>query len=97
VNYSFHPEAESEFFQAIDFYQECGEGLGLEFSREIFSAIKRIVTFPRAWSPFSNRSRRCLVKRFPYGIIYRISQDEIIIFAVMQLNREPGYWEKRVK
>ena len=97
MNYSFHPEAEIEFFEAIDYYEDCGDGIGLEFSREIFAAIKRIVNFPRAWPPFSNRSRRCLVKRFPYGIVYRIVQDEIIIFAVMQLNRKPGYWEERIK
>lgn len=47
MNYSFHPEAEIEFFEAIDCYEDCGEGLGLEFSREIFAAIKRIVNFPQ--------------------------------------------------
>lgn len=24
-------------------------------------------------------------------------EDEIFIIAVMQLNREPGYWNKRIK
>ena len=97
MNYSFHPEAEIEFFEAIDYYEDCGEGLGLEFSREIFATIKRIIRFPMAWSQYSFNSRRCLLKRFPFGIVYRIVQDEIIIFAVMQSNREPDYWKNRVK
>ena len=97
MNYSFHPDAETEFFEAIDYYEDCDEGLGLEFSREIFATIKRVVHFPLAWPPLSNRSRRCLCKRFPYGIVYRIAVEEIVIYAVMQLNREPGYWENRVK
>lgn len=96
MNYSFHPEAEIEFFAAIDYYEECSEGLGLEFSQEIFAAIKRIANFPMAWSQYSANSRRCLVKRFPYGIVYRIVQDEVIIFAIMQLNREPDYWKTRL-
>jgi len=38
--------------------------------------------------------RRCLVHRFPYGIIYAIENDTIYIAAVMHLRREPGYWER---
>lgn len=96
MNFSFHHEAEIEFFEAIEYYEDRSEGLGLEFSREIYAAIKRIVNFPLAWSQFSNRSRRCIVNRFPYAIIYQIVNDEIVIFAVTQLNREPGYWKSRI-
>ena len=39
--------------------------------------------------------RRCLTNRFPYGIIYYEKDDEIIILAVMQLNRKPDYWKDR--
>ena len=34
---------------------------------------------------------------FPYGVIYQIIEDEVIIIAIMQLNREPDYWKKRIK
>ena len=94
---SFHPEAKEEFFEPINYYEECQEGLGLEFAREIYSTIQRINHFPEAWSKMSENTRRCLVNRFPYGVIYSITGDEIIILAVMQLNREPGYWKKRLK
>lgn len=97
MKYSFHPEAKIEFFEAINYFEECSQGLGLDFSREIFSAIQRIIRFPTAWSEFSENTRRGLAKRFPYGLIYRIVEDEIIIIAVMQLNRHPDYWKKRIK
>jgi plasmid stabilization system protein ParE len=97
MTYSFHPEAETEFFEAIEYYENRKAGLGLDYSREIFATINRILNFPQAWAPFSHRSRRCLAKRFPYGIVYRIDQDEILIFAVMQLNRKPNYWLDRLK
>lgn len=35
--------------------------------------------------------------RFPFGIIYYQRDDEIIILAVMQLNRKPNYWQNRSK
>lgn len=97
MKYSFHPEAKEEFLEAIKYFEECRSGLGLEFSKEIFSAIQRIIHFPSAWSKFSENTRRCLTNRFPFGVIYQIVGEEIFIIAIMQLNREPDYWKKRIK
>jgi len=97
MKYSFHPEAKEELLEAIIYFEGYRSGLGLEFSKEIFSTIHRIIHFPSAWSKFSENTRRCLTNRFPYGVIYRIIEEEVIIIAVMQLNREPDYWKKRIK
>jgi plasmid stabilization system protein ParE len=96
MNYVFLDEAESEFYDAVAYYEDRRDGLGLELAREVFLTIDRMIAFPDAWSSYSNRTRRCLVKRFPYGIVYRHIENTIVIFAVMQLNREPDYWEKRL-
>jgi len=41
--------------------------------------------------------RRRLIRRFPFGILYRIEPEEIVIVAVAHLLRKPGYWRKRIK
>ncbi|HMN16522.1 MAG TPA: hypothetical protein PKD03_02830 [Ignavibacteriaceae bacterium] len=46
--FSFHPEAEQEFIQAIEFYEEKEKGLGREFAFEIYSSIERILSYPKA-------------------------------------------------
>ena len=97
MNYSFHPEAKEEFLEEINYFERCRAGLGLEFSKEIFSTIQRIIHFPSAWSQFSKNTRRCLTNRFPFGVIYQIVEEEIVIIAVMQLNRAPHYWKKRLR
>lgn len=97
MNYLFLDEAVRELYEAVSYYEESSEGLGLEFSHEVFATVSRILKFPEAWSPYSKRTRRSLLKRFPYGIVYRVVGDEVVIFAVMQLNRKPGYWENRFK
>lgn len=97
MKYSFHPEAKEELFESINYFEGCHSGLGLEFSKEVFSTIQRIIHFPSAWSKFSDNTRRCLTNRFPYGVIYQIIEEEVTIIAVMQLNREPDYWKKRIK
>ena len=97
MNYSFHPLARKELHEAIDYYNECQDGLGIEFAREVYKAIQAILQFPHAWSRLSKNTRRCITNRFPYGIIYQVLKDEVVIIAVMQLNRKPGYWCDRIK
>lgn len=95
MTYGFHAEAEEELNQAIDYYNECQPMLGWEFAREVHTAIQSIVNHPRAWTRLSKNTRRCLVNRFPFGVIYQIVDSGILIIAVMQLNRKPGYWRER--
>lgn len=66
MKYSFHPSAKIELQKAINYYEECQPGLGLEFAREVYSTIQRIIHFPEAWSKLSKNTRRCLTNRFPY-------------------------------
>ncbi|HBR33350.1 MAG TPA: plasmid stabilization protein [Firmicutes bacterium] len=95
MNYSFHPAAEEELNIAVAHYDQCQDGLGLEFAQEVYYAIQNIIAFPQAWAPLSKNTRRFLINRFPYGIIYQITDEDIMIVAIMHLNKEPGYWERR--
>ncbi|HHJ39123.1 MAG: plasmid stabilization protein [Methylothermaceae bacteria B42] len=95
MNFSFHPEAEEELNEAIDYYEEIEPGLGYDFALEVFSAISRAVEFPKAWAVLEGDVRRSLVSRFPYGVLYSEVDNEIFVLAVMNLHREPGYWKKR--
>ncbi len=91
----FHPEAEAELNDVVDYYDECQEGLGLEFAKEVYAAIESICEFPLGWAHLSQNTRKRLLKRFPYGVVYQPKGDEMLIIAVMQLNRKPGYWRHR--
>jgi len=95
MRYSFHPEAQNELNIAIDYYEEFQKGLGLDFANEVYNAIQRIINFPYAWQKIDKNLRRCLVNRFPYGIIYYKRDNEIVILAVMHLQKKPNYWRDR--
>lgn len=95
MKYTFHPDAELEFEDAIKYYQEHQKGLGYDFSVEVYSAIKRILNNPHAWTILEDDIRRCMANRFPYGVIYSVQDDEIYILAVMNLGRSPDYWKYR--
>jgi plasmid stabilization system protein ParE len=95
MTFSFHPEAETEFYEAIGYYEERQRGLGCDFSIEVYATIQRILDFPSAWPVLEHEIRRCLTHRFPYGVLYTIEPDRIFILAVMHLHRDPDYWKHR--
>jgi len=94
--FSFHPLAVKELTDSIDYYEKNYPGLGLEFSEEVYSTVQRILQFPKAWTKISKNCRRCITQRFPFGIIYQVKDDEIIIVSVMQLNQKPKKWDERI-
>lgn len=96
MRYSFHPSARIELIDAIEYYNEIQNNLGIEFGREVHLTIHRILRYSIAWPLISTNIRRCLCNRFPYGILYSIVNDEIFIIAVMHMMRKPGYWTDRV-
>jgi toxin ParE2 len=87
--------AEAEFKETIQYYNNQRKGLGFEFSDEVKQAIERIKNYPHAWTPLSKRIRRCLIHRFPYGIIYEARTEQIIIVAIQHHRRKPENWRAR--
>ncbi len=92
---SFHPEAESELMAAVEYYETCRAGLGRDFALEVLAAIQRILDFPNAWPLIAPEARRCLVARFPFGVIYNPADDCVLVLAVMHLHRHPDNWQQR--
>ncbi len=96
MKFYFHPQANIELDEVVRYYENCQIGLGLEFAGEVYAAIQRIIEYPDAWSVLSEKSRRCLVNRFPYGVIFQMKSGALRIVAVANLHRKPGYWMNRI-
>ena len=67
----------------------------MDFATEIYTAIERILSHPLVWTEIEKEVRRCLVSRFPYGVLYSVEPDQIYILAIMDLHRDPDYWKYR--
>jgi hypothetical protein len=80
----------------VRYFEDCQPGLGLEFAEEVYATISRISEYPDAWSPMSKNTRRCLLNRFSYGVIFQSKTGMLRIIAVANLHRRPGYWKDRV-
>ena len=82
--------------EAVAYYNNESPGLGYEFAYEVQQVFERIKANPEAWTSLSSRSGRCITRRFPYAIVYQIRKDEILIMAVMHMNRDPNMLEGRL-
>lgn len=96
MTHTFHPEARLEYLEAAQFYEQRRSGLGAGFTLEVEAAVARILEAPTRWPVFEADVRRCLTHTFPYGILYTIERDSILILAVMHCSRRPGYWKDRL-
>lgn len=88
--------AETEQAEAAAYYESRERGLGADFVEELDQTVGRILHHPNAWSPGSQRTRSCQMRRFPYSVIYRIEAEEILVIALHHHSREPRTWEDRV-
>ena len=97
MNVTFLEIASLELDDAFEYYEYQQQNLGHRCVYEVENAIERIKYYPKAWHTFSHSTRRCLVKGFPYGVLYQeIEENSILIVAVMNLHRKPNYWIERL-
>jgi len=97
MTYAFLSPARGELQEAVDFYNARQAGLGEEFAAEVVNTIHRILATPESWARLSKNTRRCRLRRFPYGLIYQIQADRILIVAVMHRRKKPEYWLARLR
>jgi hypothetical protein len=70
--------------------------LGFRFFQETSAAIERIRLMPEAWMKVGQRTRRCILKGFPYALLYVVEKEEILITAVAHLHRDPEHYKERI-
>jgi toxin ParE1/3/4 len=96
MRYAFHPDALEEYDEAARWYAEREPALALRFIEAVEDAMRRILEAPTRWRVIEEDVRRCLTRVFPYGVLYTIEPDFVLIVAVMHCSREPGCWKPRL-
>jgi plasmid stabilization system protein ParE len=91
-----HPDARAEVLDAAAYYRERGRALAERFLANLDRAMDRVLASPRSHRTHLFGTRRCLVARFPYLVVYRIREDEIHVIAIAHVSRKPGYWRTRL-
>jgi plasmid stabilization system protein ParE len=87
--------ASAEFEAAVRWYEERRRGLGVEFFDAVSLTMALIAERPEIGTLISGSTRRVVVSRFPYQVVYHLSPADITIVAVAHLKRRPDYWKTR--
>ena len=89
--------ASEELAEAVRWYESRRAGLGTEFFDAVAATLSLIETNPEIGTTLSaeGRTRRALLTRFPYQVVYRLRPAEIVIVAIAHLKRRPDYWRAR--
>jgi toxin ParE1/3/4 len=96
MKYKILTPAAVEIEEAVSYYESLDPGLGTGLLDEFEKSITIILNFPLAWPIIGDyEERRCLLERFPFGIIYKVIDNEIVIGAFMNLSKKPFYWKDR--
>jgi plasmid stabilization system protein ParE len=94
--FRFHPEAREEFRNAGRWYRARNPIAASEFRLVASVAVREIVQAPQRNTKYLYGTRRLIMLRFPFSLVYLDDPDVITIIAVAHSKRKPGYWKDRL-
>jgi len=95
--YRFHPAADAEFNESVDWYNWKQAGVGNDFARRVREYITRIRRDPSSGYASEHGTRTQLVSGYPYKLVFGYIGGMIWIIAVSHTRRRPKYWHQRMK
>ena len=92
MTFEYHPAVADELEEIRDYYEDKSPGLGKRFVDELEQQLLSIAAMPSRWMIVRDDVRRSLLKRFPYVILFRVIDDEIIrVTVVKHERRHPAF------
>ncbi|MDI6775669.1 MAG: type II toxin-antitoxin system RelE/ParE family toxin [Syntrophales bacterium] len=89
-------EAENDLKEAFSWYEDKRQGLGYDFLLQVDAGLRFIERNPKICPAEYKETRKYLIKRFPYKIIYLLEEERITVLAVIHGKRSPNLTKKRI-
>jgi plasmid stabilization system protein ParE len=83
-------DAADDLESGRDFYDACEKGVGTYFVDSIFGDLERLANLGGI-HPLHFGFRRMLCKRFPYAIYYQLEDESAVVYAILDLRRDPTW------
>lgn len=92
----FEPAARKEFAEAARWYAVKASPLyATDFRNEVRRTVALLCDHSAMGTPAGSNTRRMVVHRYPYFIVYRVHADRLHVLALAHQSRRPGYWAGR--
>ena len=95
VGVELHPSAIEEARAARQWYAERSLLASLAFAAELEHAVQQVGDSPSRWPQYIEGTRRFVLHRFPFIVVYRERADMVQVLAIAHGMRRPGYWHQR--
>jgi len=89
--------AREDLKEGFHFYELQQKGLGSYFLESLFSDIESLKLFAGIHGIHFKKYHRLLSKRFPFAIYYRIEENEVRIYAVIDCRRDPAWIRRKLQ
>lgn len=87
--------ASQDLIDGAKFYEKQDIGLGEYFIDSLFSDIDSLLIYAGIHPVFFGSYHRMLAKRFPFAIYYKITENLVSVYAVLDCRRSPAWLRKR--
>lgn len=88
-------EAGDEIQAAFEWYFERSPKAAAAFLREIEASLSQIVSHPHLYPSYTTNTRRRILEKFPYSIVFQEKDDIVLVIALAHAKRRFAYWQKR--
>jgi plasmid stabilization system protein ParE len=88
--------AQLDIWEIIEWYESRQAGLGERFSNKLNRLLYEIAKHPQYYSFYKEEFRRAILKPFPYLVIFKIAEEEIVIYSIIYGGRDPQLINKRL-
>jgi hypothetical protein len=88
-------QAEADIDGAMSWYESERSGLGVEFLRDLNVLLDRIEANPFQFPIVHEETRRGMLGRFPYGVFFTVTDEQLLVLAIVHLHRHPDTWKRR--
>ena len=92
----YHQGALADVKSAVAWYRKRSPKAASDFVEELRRGTDTIRETPERWPMGKNDTRRFLLWRFPFAIVYSEQESVVMVWAVAHGSRRPDYWAHRV-
>jgi len=95
LNLVISPRAHADLNDAWRWYEDRQQGVGDRFMLRVDEVLARICRDPEMFPILQRGARWAAVPRFPYGILYRVEDSDLVVLGVIHGRRGPREWKSR--
>ena len=89
--------ASQDLIDGYYFYERQTKGIGSYFLDSLYSDIDSLIIAAGVHQMYFEKYYRLLSKRFPFAVYYKINNNTIFVYAVLDCRKKPAWIRKKLR